>query len=83
MFRILHIPSNTFLVRDLTKSFLESLMDPDFVNSHNIDKFRYHFHPSQFTIAEFSTEAGSEKALGYLKKRYPSMCLLEFIIVEV
>jgi hypothetical protein len=83
MFRILHIPSNTFLVKDLAKSFLESLIDPDFVNSHNIYKFRYQFHSSSFTIAEFSNEEEIEIALGYLKKRYPSMCLLEFVIVEI
>jgi hypothetical protein len=82
MYRILHIPSNTFLVGNLAKSFLESLIDPDFVTSHNIYKFRYHFYPSSFTIAEFSNEEEIEMALGYLKKRYPYMCLLEFIIVE-
>ena len=82
MFRILHIPTNTFVVMNIRKSFLESLVDPDFVNSHTRNKFKYHFAPNQFKIAEFSEEAEIEIAFGYLKKRYPTICLEEMVPVE-
>lgn len=83
MYRILHIPTNTFLVRNLRCSgFLESLVTPTLCNSHNITDFRYHFSPKQFCIAEFSNEPDIEKALHYFSKRYPNFCLLELVTVE-